>query len=369
MVCVVEDEFGTVQDPLTGKALKVRRFTMTNCHQLSVSVITRGATVTSIKFPDKRGQIDDVCLGFDDVQGYVSNRKSYMGAILGRVANRISNGKFEMACSEVCVSKNLSNKHQLHGGFVGLDSVVWEVCKVRSNGLDLTHCNPSGHEGYPGELTVIVSFTLDDCNSFRICIEAESTDCTPVNISNNIHFNLAGHAAGKESLYEHSVLIKADKVVDTDNDQIPTGMLMPVKNTPYDVRKFTNLGKTIKKFRNCPITGFDKSFCVDVRPGNPETIAKIVHPYSGRWLEVITNQPTVVFYTANNLPNMDATEYPVIGKDGAIYEKHGAFSFQTQQYPDAMNHKTFPDVILKPCDKYYHEVIFKFGACKNCLKK
>lgn len=364
MVCVVEDEFGMAQDPITQLPVKIRRFTLTNKNKLSVQIITRGATVTGITYPDKKGEEADVVLGFDDLQGYMSNSSAYMGCMIGRVANRIRNGTFQLGCRCITLSKNLDKKHQLNGGFAGFDSVIWDVAAVNPNGVDLQHCSPDGHEGYPGQLTTTVKFALSESNCFRISIEAEATTETPVNICNNIYFNLAGHEAGKDSLFEHSVLINADKVVDVDNNQLPTGLLMPVKNTPYDLREFSNMGRSIKKFKNCKIQGIDRHYCVDMIPGRLEIMAKVVHPGTGRFVELQSNQPAVAFYTGNNLPDMETAEFPMIGKNGAIYEKHGAFSFQTQKYPDAVNQKCFPSIMVKPDEKYFHEVIYKFGACK-----
>lgn len=364
MVCIEEDEFGICQDPISHQPMKIRRFTLTNRNKLSISIITRGATVTGIKFPDKNGEVADIVLGFDDVQGYMAYANAYMGCMIGRVANRISNAKFQIGCKDIVLTKNLDKKHQINGGFTGFDTVIWEVRGVTEHGIELYHCSPDNHEGYPGQLTTTVKFTLNESNCFRITIEADTTAETPVNICNNIYFNLAGHETGKDSLYEHSVQINADKVVDVDNNQIPTGLLMPVKNTPYDLREMSNMGRCIKKFKNCKIKGLDCHFCVDVLPGRLEAMAKVVHPASGRWVEIQSNQPAVAFYTGNNLPDMETAEFPMIGKSGAIYEQHGAFSFQSQKYPDAVNQKSFPNIMLKPDEKYFHEVMYKFGSCK-----
>jgi len=363
MVVIKQEKFGKYFDPLSRKKVMVKKFTMTNHKNISVSVITLGAIIQSVKIPDTCGNIENVCLGFDNLDGYKEHQAKYFGATVGRVANRIASGRFKIAAEDYQVTKNYKGQYHLHGGLIGFDRVVWDILSVNEDGVTLQHISPAGHEGYPGELTTRVDFSLAENGSFRIYVEARCDKTTIVNVSNHAYFNLAGHGAGKDALYAHFVMIKADKLVDTDIQQIPTGTLMPVKNTPYDLQQMSNLGQRIKKMRDCPITGFDNCYCVDPPKGRTTLVAKVVHACSGRWLEIHSNQPGLVFYTANNLPDVDNGDPPLVGREEAHYVKHGSFCVETGKYPNAPNHANFKNMVLNPDEKYCHECVYRFGYC------
>ncbi|KAH8239177.1 hypothetical protein KR032_001558 [Drosophila birchii] len=363
MVRVIEDMFGIAVNPMSQKTDRVRRFTLTTERGMSVSIITLGATIQALKVPDFNGKLEDVCLGYDDVAGYYRNQPKYLGATIGRVANRTAGGRFKLCGKEVSVSRNERDRYHINGGFVGFDSVIWDVVGVHKDGVTLQHISPDGHEGYPGELTTNINFSLNETGCFGMRIEARTKATTAVNISNNSHFNLAGHSAGKEALYQHMLMIKAKKIVDVDHDLLPTGKLMRVRTTPYDFSSLVSLGKRLNQLISCPLNGFDNNFCVDVSPNRVELVARVVHPCSGRFMEVHTNQPGLQFSTANNLPDEDSNEPPDTGKDGAKYVRHGAFCVQTQKYPDALNHCDFPTIVLNPGQLYDHQVVYRFGAC------
>lgn len=361
MVVVQEEDFGTITDPMTKQKAQVRRFTLSNSKNMSVQLLTLGVNIASVRVPDKKGRVEELSLSFDNVEGYLASQPAYIGATMGRVANRVANGRFMLNGKEINVTKNFQNKYQLHGGFVGFDSIIWEVEKILPDGVVFKHINPDGHEGYPGEVTCTITCTLNDCNEFRMQIEATTNQPTCVNVTNHAYFNLAGHNSGKEGLEQHTVMINADEIVDTDLDQIPTGKLISVKKTAYDLRKPAKMADRLPLFKDKPIKGYDNCYCVKLECNKTTRIARVEHHKSGRWLEIYTNQPGVQFYTSNNLPDVDNGAPALKGKDCARYVKHGAFCLETQKYPDSMNHDNFPTIFLNPGEKYYHDVVYKFG--------
>ncbi|XP_058978095.1 galactose mutarotase [Musca domestica] len=367
MVRVIEDTFGTAINPLTKQMEEIKRFTITNGMQMKVQVITLGATIASIEVPDANGHVEDVVLGYDDVAGYQTSTNPYFGATIGRVCNRVGHGRFPLNGQEIQVSRNMNNKHQLHGGFIGFDKVHWQVVAQHQDGVTLQHCSPDGHEGYPGEVTATVKISLTEDNCLHLLMRAKTTKTTAVNMTNHCYFNLAGHAAGKQAIYGHEVMINADKITETDGDSIPTGNFTPVEGTVYDLRKMKNMGEGIKSLLPSPISGYDDNYCADGNyDGNRiNVIAKALYPPNGRWLEIASNQPGVQFYTSNGMPDTEKGETPIYGKNGAQYTKHAAFCLETQKYPDAVNHPNFPSIILNPDEEYNHEVIYKFGICRN----
>uniref|UniRef100_T1GJZ9 Galactose mutarotase n=1 Tax=Megaselia scalaris TaxID=36166 RepID=T1GJZ9_MEGSC len=245
VVEIFEDLFGSTVDPLDKKTKDIRRFTFSNSDtKASVQVITWGATITSLKVADNKGNISDIVCGFDDIKGYQKENNPYFGATIGRICNRVANGRFTLEGKEINVSKNWNNKHELHGGFIGFDKVVWDIVQVDKKGgsVTLSHINPDGHEGYPGELKATVIFKMNKSGSFQVTFLATTNKTTAVNLTNHSYFNLAGHDTGSSKLYEHLIKINADKITITDEDSIPTGGFMDVENTPFDLRQIDNLG-------------------------------------------------------------------------------------------------------------------------------
>lgn len=362
MVRVIEDMFGIAVNPLTQKTDHVRRFTLTTEKGMCVSIITLGASIQAVRVPDHNGKLDDVCLGFDDVAGYYRNSPNYFGSAIGRVANRISCGRFTICGKEYRLSRNCKDKHHVHGGYIGFDSVIWDVVGIHKDGVTMQHVSPDGHEGYPGEVTVNINFSLNEANCFGMRIEARAKATTIIDISNQIYFNLAGHGSGKDTLMQHMIMIKSSKLVDSDMNLIPTGNLMPVRNTPYDFSTLTNVGKRINMLARCPVSGFDNTYCTEVETNQVKLVARAVHPCSGRFMEVHTNQPGLRLSTANEFPGEDDS-VEMNGKGGCTYVKHSAFSFGTQKYPDSMNNPKFPSIIISPGQLYDHQVVYRFGAC------
>lgn len=363
MVRVIEDMFGIAVNPLTQKSEHIRRFTLTTEKGMCVSLITLGASVQAVKIPDHNGKVEDVCMGFDDVAGYYRNSHHYFGSTIGRVSNRISCGRISICNKEFKLMRNYKDRHHLNGGYVGFDSVIWDVVGIHKDGVTMQHISPDGHEGYPGEVTVNINFSLNEANCFGMRIEARAKATTIIDISNHIFFNLGGHGSGKDTLMQHMIMIKSNKLVDSDQDMIPTGNLMPLRNTPYDFSTLTNVGKRINMLSRCPINGFENTYCTDVDTNQVKLVARAVHPCSGRFMEVHTNQPGLQFTTANCLPCEDTGDVELVGKGGCTYVQHGGFSFSTHKYPDAMSNVKFPSIIVNPGQLYDHQVVFRFGAC------
>ncbi|XP_030570458.1 aldose 1-epimerase [Drosophila novamexicana] len=364
-VKIEEEIFGLAKNPFTKIPEMVRRFTMTNTNQMSVSVIQLGAIIQSVRMPDAYQKIEDVCLGFDDIASYVNTKAAYIGGTLGRVANRVANGEYTVGETKYELTKNFKNTYQLHGGFVGFDSVIWEVVRKSDLGITFRHVSPDGHEGYPGNLTTTITYWLDNQNRLGVRYEAFTDKMTPVNLSNHAYFNLAGHATGAKGLAEHTVEIASTRIIDTDDDQIPTGKFLDVDDTVFDMRLPVLLGDRLKQFDNRLIKGYDNCFVVN--EGNDtgiNLVGKLVHPPSGRAMEIYSNQPGLQFYTANNLPDEENGDAPMIGKECTHYRKHGSFCVETEKFPDALNqhHPEFSSIFLQPGEKYLHEVIYKFNV-------
>ncbi|CAG9808621.1 unnamed protein product [Chironomus riparius] len=366
------DSFGSVKDLVTNEDKEVKRFTWTNeKNHVSVQIISYGAMITSCKLPSKTGEIVDIALGFDSIEGYLKdNNSAYIGSLMGRVANRIGNGEFELNGVKYNLAKNFLGKHNLHGGLNGFDKFNWDSY-VDGNVVYLTHVSPDMYEGFPGTLLVTAACSLSDDNSFTMKLTAVSSKPTPINLSNHSYFNLAGHDAGFIELYKHKLTINADKVLKIDTEQIPTGDFLDVGGSEFDFRVPQELGDAIKKTSN---NGYDNNFCIT--SGSSQSlafVARVLHEKSGRFMEVYSDQPSVLFYTSNNLPNPCNNINPslsedtceegssVVGKNGAQYKKHGGFCLETQKYADAVHHENFPSIILVPGKVYEHETVYKFG--------
>ncbi|XP_059619599.1 galactose mutarotase isoform X2 [Phlebotomus argentipes] len=353
------DSFGLVKDPVTKKEETVWVYTWRNSlSRVSVKVISYGATILSVEVPDKNGVLQDVVMGFDSLEGYFNPLNPYFGATVGRVANRIAHGKFSLDGKDVQVAKNWNGKHHLHGGIVGFDKFNWTGF-VDGNALVLSHFSPDDFEGYPGDLLVQVRYELTDDDALKINFSATTSKLTSVNLTNHSYFNLAGHDAGNEEIYKHFVVINADKITETDSESIPTGKLLEVGGTAFDLRSGKTLGEA---FKATAANGYDDNFCVTKYSQGDSFVARAVHPPSGRFLEVYSDQPGVQFYTANFLPDPKDSASPKLhGKGGGLYQKHGSFCFETQKFPDAVNHDNFPSTILKPGETYQHLCVYKFG--------
>nr|XP_057934020.1 aldose 1-epimerase [Doryrhamphus excisus] len=321
-------------------------------HQVRVEVLTLGAIIRSVCCKGKDGQMEDVVLGFDDLEGYVSDKRHF-GAVVGRVANRIAQGRFEVDGKTYQLDIN-NGPHALHGGLRGFSKAMWLASAVEG-GVRMSLSSPDGDQGYPGQMEVSVTYTLQG-EKLTAEYQAWSSKTTPINLTNHSYFNLAGQAAS--TIYDHQVSINAHFYLPVDDTSIPTGEMKAVAGSPFDLRKPLLIGPRLKEV---PGGGFDHTFCL-ASPGDPwaeRLVARVHHAASGRILEVSTSQPGVHFYTANVL---DGT---VTGKGGVKHGKHRAFCLETQNWPDAVNQASFPDCLLRPGEEYRHLTSFTF-TCADC---
>ena len=344
--------FGKTKD-----GVDVDLYTLANSHGLSVRIITYGAIVTSVRTPDRDGRLGEVTLGFDAIEGYLAGHP-YFGAIAGRVANRIAGGRFTIDGVEYKLATNNGANH-LHGGLKGFDKVVWRAEPVEGKdrlGVKLSHLSPDGDEGYPGNLSVTVVYTLSEANELTIDYTADTDKATPINLTNHAYWNLAD--GGKSNVLGHRLTVNAERYLPVDDGSIPTGELRHVKGTPMDFTQEAALGARIAQVGGTP-GGYDHCYVLKKLPGGaPLTLAaKVVEPASGRVMEVYTTEPGVQLYTGNYL---DGT----LKSRGAVYEKRHGFCLEAQHFPDSINQPSFPLTLLKPGETYAQTTVHKFSVAK-----
>ena len=328
------------------------QYSTTNRNGVTAKWIARGATLTELHVPDRKGQMADVVLGFDDLAGYGSGDNQHFGCTTGRYANRIKAGKFSLDGVDYQLATNQGPNH-LHGGSVrGLDKATW-VAEPLENGVRFTYSSPDGEECFPGKLDVVVTYTLDDKNALGIKYTAKTDKPTIINLTNHSYFNLAGHGAA--SVLDHEVWIDADRYTVVDEEAIPTGELADVAGTPFDFRTPTCLGDRIEQLNSTPAGGYDHNYVLNHFSGKLQKIAKVVHPQSGRTMEVATDQPGVQLYTGNGLKNQT-------GKGGQSYAPQSALCLETQHFPDSPNQPSFPTTVLRPGETYRHACVYSFDC-------
>jgi aldose 1-epimerase len=322
--------------------------------RMKVKVITYGAIVTEIDVPDRNGNVTDVVLGFDNLEGYLGGHP-YFGAATGRVANRIAKAKFTLDGKDYKLAAN-NGPNTLHGGLKGFDKVVWkasDVSALAGPAVKMSYLSPDGEEGFPGNLSVAVTYTVTADSALRIDYSATTDKPTPVNITNHSYFNLGGPAAG--SILEHELLLEADQYTPVDETLIPTGEIASVEGTPLDFTKAARIGARIAQLKGEPV-GYDHNYVLRGGGKGLALAARVTEPESGRVLEMYTTEPAVQFYTANFL---DGT---LKGKHGVVYKKHQAFCLEAQHYPDSINQPKFPSTLLRPGATYTQTTIYKFSA-------
>ena len=346
--------FGTLP---TGE--RVQAFTLTNARGLEMRVLDYGGIIVSLRTPDRTGQLADIVLGFDDLQGYVKS-SPYFGAIAGRYANRIARGRFTLDGTTYTLAVN-NGPNALHGGIKGFDKVVWQAEPTADSSgvrLVLHYTSADGEEGYPGTLRATVAYTLSDSNQLVVDYEATTSKPTPVNLTQHTYFNLAGEGSGV--VLGHVVTINADRYTPIDSTSIPTGDLPPVEGTPFDFRTPHPIGERIDQadpqLKNG--RGYDHNFVLNHPQGSAGLVhaAHVVEPTSGRTLDVSTTEPGVQFYTGNFL---DGT---AVGKHGHAYPFRGGFCLETQHFPDSPNRPDFPSTILRPGNTFRSRTVFSFGV-------
>jgi len=331
--------FGVLDD---GRAVQL--FELRNSNGMSVEIIDLGGIIVSLNVEDSQGSFADVTTGFDDPQIYVDGA-GFAGAIVGRYANRIANGRFSIDGIEYSLAQN-NGGNAIHGGLFGFDKKIWEAETFSSDieaGLVLTTTSPDGEEGYPGRVDTSVTYTLNDQNQLIIDYSATTDKATVINLTNHAYFNLEGHDGG--SILGHELSINADHYTPVGNESIPTGVIAEVTNTPLDFRVAKAIGRDIDSSHQQIQfgSGFDHNFVINhERPGQVSLAASVYAPGSGRAMNVYTDQPGMQFYTGNFLNGR------LVGKEGARYDRREAFCLETQHYPDSPNKPNFPSTV---CDR------------------
>jgi len=331
-------------------------YTLTNSHGVEVRAMNYGGIILSLRVPDRKGQLADIVLGHEKAEGYMPN-PPYLGAIVGRYANRIANGTFTLDGKTYTLPKN-DGPNTLHGGLTRtFDKVVWDGEALKGkNAVAFSYLSKDGEEGFPGNLKVTVTYTLTDSNELVIDYAATTDKATPINVSQHSYFNLKGEGNG--DILDHEIMLNADRFTPVDKNLIPTGELRAVKGTPFDFTTSTRIGARIEDPYEQMVLGhgYDHNFVLNRKGAGLSLAARVYEPTTGRVLEVSTTQPAVQFYTGNFLDGS------VTGKEGHVYKRRYGFCLETQHYPDSPNHPDFPSAILKPGEKFHQATVFKFSA-------
>lgn len=340
---LIQSEFGTLAN---GQVVDL--FTLTSSTGIEMQVITYGGTIISLKTPDRNGEKANIVLGFDNLAAYEAGTP-YFGAIIGRYGNRIALGQFELDGVTHQLSTNDGPNH-LHGGHVGFDKVVWEVIETNSGenpSLALQYVSPDGEEGYPGNLTVTVTYTLVG-NDLRIDYLAETDAPTIVNLTNHAYFNLAGSG----TILDHLLTINATEYTPVDQLLIPTGEIAPVAGTPFDFTTPHVIGSRIDQVPG----GYDHNFVLSHQKSDSVRFAaRLKDPRSGRYMDILTQEPGLQFYSGNFL---DGT----LRSGDWVFEKYAGLCLETQHFPDSPNNPHFPSTVLRPGEIYKTSTIKRFGA-------
>jgi aldose 1-epimerase len=375
---ITRQPFGSAYDIYYHKYLAVYRFTLADCQGMSVSILSYGGIIQEINVPGRNGQSADVVLGFNSLQDYVkyasppvtANGGPYFGETIGRYGNRIAKGTFHLDGHTYTLPIN-NGVNDLHGGLVGFGNHVWAATEVHAAGtvgVRLKLVSPNGDDGanvgcsctgFPGQLTVYVTFTLNNDNQLMIHYEAATNADTVINMTNHSYFNLAGESSG--SVYGQKVYINADSYTPTNSTQIPTGQIAPVAGTPFDFRTPQEIGSRINvDNRQLLIAqGYDHNWVLNKTGPTLDGLtlaAQASDPASGRELSVYTDQPGVQFYSGNFLNGT------LVGISGHIYRQSDGYTFETQHFPNSPNQPNFPSTELKPGQVYSTSTIFQFTS-------
>lgn len=338
--------FGTMPD-----GTPVEQYTL-HAGAISCDILTYGGALRALRVPDRQGNPVDVLLGFDSLEDYCKQDK-YLCALIGRYGNRIGDAAFTLNGKKYKLAANNGQNH-LHGGNVGFDRQVWQVKSAASDTLVLGLVSPDGQEGYPGTLTVQVTYRLA-ADGLEIQYQAKTTADTLCNLTNHAYFNLAGHASGPVTAQE--IQIFADRYTPTDGGSIPTGELADVEGTPMDLRQLIPIGTHIdKSFAQLKLAhGYDHNWAVNGEAGILRPAAKALCRETGIVMDTLTTQPGIQFYSGNYLDGCPA------GKNGAPYAFRWGFCLETQGYPDSPNKPNFPSTVLHPGEIYNHTTVYRFG--------
>jgi aldose 1-epimerase len=347
MAAISQSAYGRIPD-----GTPVDLYTLTNARGLVCKVITYGAIITELHVPDRTGTVGDVVLGFDNLAQYVS-QNPHFGCVVGRVANRIAKGRFTLDGKAYTLPIN-KPPNCLHGGPRGFDKAVWKARPV--DGPDgpaviFSHVSPDGDEGFPGALTVTMTYTLTNEDELRFDYEATADKTTPVNLTNHSYFNLAC----KGTIMDQVLELKAGRYTPVDDNMIPTGVIADVAGGPLDFTQAKTIGRDFARVTG-KTNGYDHNYVIDGGGLSVVLAARAHDPVSGRRMEVSTDQPGIQLYSSNDF---DGT---LAGKGGIIFQLHTAFCLETQHYPDSVNHPAFPSTLLRPGQTYRSSTTYRFSA-------
>jgi aldose 1-epimerase len=331
-------------------------YTLRNTNGMEVQLTNYGGIITSILAPDRNGNLGDVALGFDSIAPY-TRVHPYFGALIGRFGNRIAKGEFTINGKSYELPTN-NGPNSLHGGAEGFDKKMWTATtfsREDTAGVVLSYLSPDGEEGYPGNLAVSVTYTLNAANEIGINYQATTDAPTPINLTNHTYFNLTG---GGGDVLAHEMKLKASQFTPVDKTLIPTGELQPVAGTPFDFTTPKTMGRDINAENEQLQSGggYDHNFVLDRIGSGLENIATVFDPTSGRILEVLTTEPGIQFYSGNFLNGT------LTGKGGTVYTHRSGFCLETQHYPDSPNQPDFPSTILEVGDTYQSETVYRFST-------
>jgi aldose 1-epimerase len=346
---MIKTPFGTTDD-----GTRVDLYTLTSPEGMEVSITNYGGAITSIQVPDRKGRLGDVVLGYETLAEYLKNPR-FLGALIGRHANRLARGTFSLNGTTYHVAQNNGPNH-LHGGNRGFDKVVWHAQEESgdADSVQLSYLSKDGEEGYPGNLSARVTYTLARNNELRIEYYATTDKKTIVNLTNHSYFNLAGSG----NILTHELMLNADRFTPIASDLIPTGELRDVAGSPMDFTQSTSVGARINDQYEQLIFagGYDHNFVLRDADTSLRLAANVYEPTSGRLMEVLTTQPGLQFYSGNFLDGRTT------GKRGVVYHKHSGFCLETQHFPDSPNHAEFPTTVLKPGDEFRQLAVFRFSV-------
>jgi aldose 1-epimerase len=358
---VTRAAFGRLPD---GRAVDL--YTLTNARGVEARVTNYGATITVLRTPDRAGRLDDIVLGYDSLEGYLSAGNPYFGTVVGRYGNRIARGRFTLDGAAYQLALN-NGPNTLHGGRVGFDKRLWSAESFeRADGVGvvLRYTSADGEEGYPGALSARITYTLTPDNRLAVDYEATTTKATPVNLTQHTYWNLAGTstttgAGPLPTILAHELTLDAPSFTPVDTTLIPTGQIAPVAGTPFDFRTATAIGARIGqadqqlKFGG----GYDHNWVLG-REGRTGLVraARLVERTTGRTVEVLTTEPGIQFYSGNFLDGS------IRGKGGRVYPYRSGLALETQHYPDSPNKPHFPSTIVRPGETYRTQTVFAFGV-------